>query len=149
MIVVYGSRVWAATGPWEVNDSRPSRKHREPLTADNMPKLANLPFARGPPPASVMVFGRRSSIIFSRHRTPGATWPWRTPRSLPVVRRRSRAHIILYYYNTRAFAGHVHTAQRRRPKCSSATGWALYIYICIHSHVSLCGRYLCMCRYTR
>lgn len=88
---------------------RPSRKHREPLTADNMPKLANLPFARGPPPASVMVFDRRSSIIFSRHRTPGATWPGCTPRSLPVVRRRPRAHIILYYYNTRAFAGHVRT----------------------------------------
>jgi len=43
---VYISRVWAATEPWGVNDSRPSRKHREPLTADNMPKLANLPFAR-------------------------------------------------------------------------------------------------------
>jgi len=64
-----------AAGPWEVNVSQPSRKHREPLTADNMPKLANLPFARGPPPASVMVFGRRSSIIFSRHRTPGARGP--------------------------------------------------------------------------
>lgn len=103
------TRADGRSGPWEVNVSWPSRKHREPLTANNMPKRANLPFAEGPPPrllwcrpppttTSPLVYN------FSWHR------PHVPDAAHPSGRRRDAARV----HYTRPGDGHVCAARAHR-----------------------------------